>query len=133
MVPAVSGPGESVVNGMSASGRSGRWSNSGMVVEIRPGDFPEYASEGVFELMALQEECERRFYKAAGDSLLAPAQRMYDFVKGKESVNLPKSSYPPGLISKRVDKLLPPAITRRLQEGFKEFGKRSKGFLTNEA
>ncbi|MDE6811437.1 MAG: NAD(P)/FAD-dependent oxidoreductase, partial [Muribaculaceae bacterium] len=85
VVPAVSGKEESVVNGMSASGRSGKWSNSGMVVEIRPGDFPEFASEGVFELMKVQEEYEKIFYEAAGRTLQAPAQRMYDFVKGKSS------------------------------------------------
>lgn len=133
VVPAVSAPGESVVNGMSASGRSGRWSNSGMVVELRPGDFPEFASEGVFELMKAQENIEKRFFEAAGGTLQAPAQRMYDFVKGKESTNLPRSSYPPGLISKRVDRLLPEIISRRLREGFKDFGNKSKGFLTNEA
>ncbi|MDE6558705.1 MAG: NAD(P)/FAD-dependent oxidoreductase [Muribaculaceae bacterium] len=133
VVPAVSGRGESVVNGMSASGRSGRWSNSGMVVEIRPGDFPEYASEGVFELMRVQEECEKAFYRAADNTLKAPAQRMYDFVKGKLSASLPRSSYPPGIISRRVDQLLPPFIATRLQDGFKDFGRKSKGFLTNEA
>lgn len=133
VVPAVSAPGESVVNGMSASARSGRWSNSGMVVEIRPGDFPEYTSEGVFELLKAQEELEKRFYEAAGETLRAPAQRMYDFVKAKESANLPASSYPPGLISRRVDQLLPPVISKRLQQGFRDFGNKSKGFLTNEA
>lgn len=133
VVPAMSAPGESVVNGMSASGRSGRWSNSGMVVEIRPGDFPEYSEKGVFELMTLQEELEKRFYKAAEETLRAPAQRMYDFVNGRESGSLPKSSYPAGLISSRVDELLPPQLSDRLKKGFKEFGKKSKGFLTNEA
>lgn len=133
VVPAVSAPGESVVNGMSASGRSGRWSNSGMVVEIRPGDFPEYESEGVFELLKAQEELERKFYRAAENTLRAPAQRMYDFVKGKLSVSLPKSSYPPGLVAARVDEILPPHISERLRKGFMDFGQKSKGFLTNEA
>ena len=133
VVPAVSAPGEGVVNGMSASGRSGRWSNSGMVVEIRPGDFPEYSEEGVFELLRAQEDIEKSFYRAADGTLKAPAQRMYDFVKGRESQSLPRSSYPPGLISRRVDQLLPPVISHRLQEGFKDFGRKSKGFLTNEA
>lgn len=133
VVPAVSAPGESVVNGMSASSRSGRWSNSGMVVELHPGDFPEYKEEGVFELMKAQEELEKKFYSAAGNSLKAPSQRMYDFVKGKSSNSLPASSYPPGLIPARLDLLLPPVISHRLQKGFKDFGRKSKGFLTNEA
>lgn len=133
MVPAMSAPEQGVVNGMSASARSGRWSNSGMVVEIRPGDFPEYASEGVFELLRAQEDLEHKFYEEAEYSLKAPAQRMYDFVKGKESKTLPPSSYAPGLISRRVDRILPERIASRLQEGFKDFARKSKGFLTNEA
>lgn len=133
VVPAMSAPEQGVVNGMSASARSGRWSNSGMVVEIRPGDFPEYASEGVFELLRAQEDLEHKFYEEAEYSLKAPAQRMYDFVKGKESKTLPPSSYAPGLISRRVDRILPERIASRLQEGFKDFARKSKGFLTNEA
>lgn len=133
VVPSMSAPGESVVNGMSSSARNGRWSNSGMVVELRPGDFPEYASEGIFELMKAQEELEKSFYNAAGETLKAPAQRMYDFVNGRESGALPSSSYPAGLVSKRVDQLLPKVISKRLQAGFKDFGRKSRGFLTNEA
>ena len=133
VVPAVAAPGESVVNGMSASARSGPFSNSGMVVEIHPEDFPEYASEGVFSLMRLQEDTERRFYAAAGKTLRSPAQRMYDFVNGRMSGSLPKTSYAPGLIPARVDELLPPFVASRLKEGFREFGRKSKGFLTNEA
>ncbi len=133
VVPAMSAPGEGVVNGMSSSARNGRWSNSGMVVEIRPGDYPEYASHGVFELMALQEDVEKRFFEAAGRTLKAPAQRMTDFVRGRDSSSLPPSSYPPGLLAARVDRLLPPAIARRLQEGFRDFGRKSVGFLTDAA
>lgn len=133
VVPAMSAAGQSVVNGMSASARSGRWSNSGMVVEIRPGDFPEYSAEGVFELMKVQEELEKRFFHAAGDTLRAPAQRMYDFVNGRISGSLPTSSYAPGLVSARVDQILPPHISERLKAGFKDFGRKSRGFLTNEA
>lgn len=133
IVPAMSALGQSVVNGMSSSNRNSRWSNSGMVVELHPGDFPEYSDEGVFELLRAQEELEKRFFIGAGKTLRAPAQRMYDFVKGKESASLPSSSYPAGLVSARVDKLLPPVISQRLQKGFLDFGRKSKGFLTNEA
>lgn len=133
VVPSMSSPGESVVNGMSSSLRNGKWSNSGMVVELRPGDFPEYKEEGVFELMKAQETLEKTFYDGASQSLRAPAQRMYDFIKGKKSSDLPSSSYPAGLISARIDQLLPPIISERLKKGFQDFGKKSHGFLTNEA
>lgn len=133
VVPAVSGPRQSVVNGMSASARAGRWSNSGMVVEIRPGDFPEYSDRGIFELLDLQEDLERQFYEAAGKTLKAPAQRMTDFCKERESSTLPTSSYVPGLIPARVDLLLPPHISERLRSGFMEFGRKARGFLTDEA
>lgn len=133
VVPAMSSSRESVVNGMSSSARNGRWSNSGMVVEIRPGDFPEYKDHGVFELMDLQEDLEKNFYLASGSSLKAPAQRMHDFVEGKKSLNLPSTSYAPGIVSERVDKILPDFISQRLKKGFLDFGRKSKGFLTNEA
>lgn len=133
VVPSASGPCQSVVNGMSASSRSSIWANSGMVVEIHPGDFPEFSGEGELEMLALQESLEKRFYEAAGNSVFAPAQRMLDFVNGNDSRNLPPSSYLPGLVPGRLDRLLPPFIAERLKEGFRKFGRNAKGFLTNEA
>ncbi|MDE6669979.1 MAG: NAD(P)/FAD-dependent oxidoreductase [Muribaculaceae bacterium] len=134
VVPSASGVNESLVNGMSASARAGRWANSGMVVEIRPGDFPEYANdEDPFELLRLQEDYEKRFYEAAESSLRAPAQRMTDFVAGRLSDSLVRSSYAPGLISKRVDELLPPFIASRLKKGFESFAKQRKGFMSEQA
>ena len=133
IVPAASSPGESVVNGMSASARASRWANSGMVVEIRPGDFPDYAQFGPLSLMEFQADVERKFFEASGETLNAPAQRMKDFTEGKMSATLPPTSYVCGIHPERLDLLLPEAIATRLQKGFLEFGRRSKGFLTNEA
>ncbi|MDE6297793.1 MAG: FAD-binding protein [Muribaculaceae bacterium] len=133
IVPAGSDEGELVVNGMSASARAGERSNSGMVVEIRPGDFPEYSEYGEMELMKLQEDLEKRFYREAGDSIIAPAQRMTDFVNKRESETLPASSYAPGIQSKNFDRLLPPFIHERLREGFKAFDRKRKGILSKEA
>lgn len=133
VVPAASSPGESVVNGMSASSRSSIWSNSGMVVELHPGDIPGFSEYGNLEMMALQESLEHKFFESAEKTLMAPAQRMKDFCEGKDSKNLPPSSYIPGLIERRLDKLLPTFIAQRLQKGFANFGKKAKGFLTNEA
>ena len=134
IVPSASGKNESLVNGMSASARAGRWANSGMVVEIRPGDFPEYANnDDPFELLRLQEDYEKRFYEAADNSLRAPAQRMTDFVEGRLSKNLSRSSYAPGLVSRRVDELLPSFVASRLKEGFKTFAKQRKGFMSKQA
>lgn len=134
VVPASSAPGELVVNGMSSSSRSGRWANSGMVVEVLPEDVPEqYASEGPLSLMAWQQDIERRFFNAGDGSQSAPAQKMTDFVDGRLSETLNPSSYAPGLFSARVDKLLPRQITVRLQEGFRDFNKKQRGFLTEKA
>lgn len=133
VVAAGSGPEELVVNGMSASSRSSIWANSGMVVEIRPGDFPEYAGRGEFEMLDLVEDLEKKFYKASSDQIVAPAQRMKDFAEGKNSKNLPPSSYLPGLYEARMDKILPPFIAGRLQKGFQDFGRKAKGFLSNDA
>lgn len=133
VVAAGSGSEELVVNGMSASARSSIWANSGMVVEIRPGDFPEYAGSGEFEMLDLVEDLEKKFYKESKESIVAPAQRMKDFVEGKDSKNLPPSSYLPGLYEARIDRMLPPFIGQRLQKGFSEFGRKAKGFLDNNA
>lgn len=133
VVPAASGPDQLVVNGMSSSARASRWANSGMVVEVHPGDFPEFADQGVLQMMALQEKIEKDFYDAVGRTLRAPAQRMEDFCRGRVSGSLPESSYAPGLLSLPVHFLLPPFISRRLQDGFRRFGQMSRGFLTNDA
>lgn len=133
IVPAASEPGGLVVNGMSPSNRGSRWANSGMVVEVHPGDFPEYSSQGDLEMLALQESLEKDFYQAAGRTLKAPAQRMEDFTRGKVSASLPPTSYAPGLQSLPMHFLLPPFISKRLQEGFRKMGRKSRGFLTNEA
>lgn len=133
IVPAGSAPGELVVNGMSASGRAGRLANSGMVVEIHPGDFPEFADAGPLEMLLLQESIERSMFEAAGGSIVAPAQRMLDFVNGRVSESIPHTSYAPGVVSADFNGLLPPFIARRLSAGFREFGRKARGFLTNEA
>lgn len=132
IVPAVSAEGESVVNGMSASGRSGRWANSGMVVEIRPEDFPEYEKMGDLGMLRLQQDTERQFYNES-HSINAPAQRMIDFTKNKLSKTLPRTSYVAGIHPADLNKLLPSPISERLRKGLEIFGKKNKGFLTNDA
>lgn len=133
IVPAASAGGESVVNGMSASARAGDWANSGMVVEIHPDDFPEYARYGALGLLHFQEDVERRFFSASCDSLNVPAQRMTDFVAGRPSESLPKGSYPAGMHPDRVDKLLPEFVSTKLRKGFKDFDRKCRGFLSPEA
>lgn len=133
IVPAASAPGQLVVNGMSSSSRGSRWANSGMVVEILPDDIPEYDKYGSLKMMYFQRDIEEAFFKAAGNSQKAPAQRMTDFVKSTASMSLPRVSYAPGVSPGRVDNLLPTAISRRLQQGFIEFGRKARGFLSDEA
>lgn len=133
IVPAGSTDGELVVNGMSASARAGRNANSGMVVEIRPGDIDGYQDRGAFELLDFQEDLERSFYHAAGDSIVAPAQLMTDFVAGRESRQLLATSYAPGVQPRDFNKLFPTFISTRLRRGFEDFGKKCRGFLTDRA
>lgn len=133
IVPAASAPGEAVVNGMSASARSGKKANSGMVVELRPGDFPEYDSFGALSMLEMQCDLEKRFFEAAGNSIKAPAQRMTDFTSSRLSTSLPETTYVPGLVAAPLHELLPPFIATRLRDGFLDFGRRCPGFLTPEA
>lgn len=133
IIPAASAPGQMVVNGMSPSSRGTRWANSGMVVEVLPEDIPGDPTENPLKMMQFQEDIERRFFEEGDGSQNAPAQRMKDFTEGRLSKNLPPSSYAPGLHPARVDKLLPEGVASRLKEGFKIFGAKSRGFLTNDA
>lgn len=130
VIPAATDHQQLVVNGMSPSNRGTKWSNSGMVVEIRPEDI---AGDDVLRMMHYQENLERTCWQQGNMKQTAPAQRMVDFVNRKLSYDLPKSSYAPGLISSPLHFWMPEGITKRLQQGFKNFGRMSHGFLTNEA
>ena len=130
VIPAATDKEQIVVNGMSPASRGTQWSNSGMVVEVRPEDVN---GDGVLKVMKFQEELERMCWQQGNMKQTAPAQRMADFVNNRLSYDLPKSSYAPGLISSPLYFWLPKMISNRLQEGFKTFGRQAPGFLTNEA
>jgi uncharacterized FAD-dependent dehydrogenase len=136
VIPAATDKEQIVVNGMSPASRGTAWSNSGMVVEVRPEDI-EVGNGAVrseeLKVMAFQEELEKLCWQQGNMKQTAPAQRMADFVNGKLSYNLPKSSYAPGLVSSPLHFWMPKMISKRLQEGFKVFGRQAHGFLTNEA
>lgn len=136
VVPAASGPQQIVVNGMSPSNRGSRWSNSGMVVEVRPEDLNngELGMEnGELGMMHFQETIEAACWQQGNMRQTAPAQRMLDFTRKKLSYDLPESSYAPGLISSPLHFWMPSFLTERLSKGFQQFGRCSRGFLTNEA
>lgn len=132
VIPAATGPQQLVVNGMSPSNRGTQWSNSGMVVELHPDDVGGDSNDPLC-MMHFQEKLERDCWQQGNMKQTAPAQRMADFVNNRLSYDLPKSSYAPGLISSPLHFWMPPFVAKRLQEGFKKFGKMSHGFLTNEA
>ena len=141
VVPAATGDEQIVVNGMSPSNRAGKWSNSGMVVELHPEDLEAIHGSGFalhdlqspLAMMYFQQELERQCWMQGNRQQTAPAQRMADFVNNRLSFDLPESSYAPGLISSPLHFWMPKFVAHRLQEGFKAFGKRQHGFLTNEA
>lgn len=144
IIPAATGPQQIVVNGMSPANRGTRWSNSGMVVEIRPEDIAqietgqpaadsENGTDETLRTMRLQEQLELTCWQQGNMQQTAPAQRMADFVNRRLSYDLPESSYAPGLISSPLHFWMPSFITSRLQQAFTEFGRRSHSFLTNEA
>jgi uncharacterized FAD-dependent dehydrogenase len=130
VIPAATDKEQIVVNGMSPANRGTAWSNSGMVVEVRPEDVE---GDDVLRVLRFQEELEYLCWQQGNMRQTAPAQRMSDFVNGKLSYDLPKSSYAPGLISSPLHFWLPDLVSDRLREGFKVFGRKSHGFLTNEA
>jgi uncharacterized FAD-dependent dehydrogenase len=133
IVPSATAPGELVVNGMSPSRRDSAYSNSGIVVEVGLDDTKSFAQYGPLAGLYFQSEIEKRACTLAGNSQNAPAQRMVDFVEGKFSNTLPKTSYQPGTTSLKMDEVLPEYISKALQKGFATFGKKMKGYYTNEA
>ena len=155
VIPAATGPEQLVVNGMSPSNRGTAWSNSGMVVETHPEDVAQFvidhgvpgtdradasqltaedlAKDDPLTMMYFQQIVEKQCWQQGNMKQTAPAQRMADFVNNRLSYDLPKSSYAPGLISRPLHFWMPGFVSKRLQEGFKTFGKNAHGFLTNEA
>ena len=155
VIPAATGPEELVVNGMSPSNRGTAWSNSGMVVETHPEDVAQFVKEhqaiieqtemkaqensslfnlhSSLQMMYFQQIVEKQCWQQGNMKQTAPAQRMADFVNNRLSYDLPKSSYAPGIISSPLHFWMPSFVSKRLQEGFKTFGKNAHGFLTNEA
>ena len=152
VVPSATGPQEIVVNGMSAAERNSQWSNAAIVVEVRPEDIEEIsrqvgeaalfglAKDGGDELfgLAFRSWLERETWKKGGSSIgkngqMAPAQLMKDFLAGKQSQALPRSSYTPGLVSSPLDAWLPPFISGRLKEAFNIFDQKMRGWICQDA
>jgi uncharacterized FAD-dependent dehydrogenase len=133
IVPASTQEDALVVNGMSFAKRNSPYANAAMVVEIPLADIPELASVGPLAGLNYQGALERMAYRKGGGGMIAPAQRLSDFVENRSSGSLPACSYPPGVVASPLHQWLPPSIGRRLQAGFKTFNHSMKGYLTNEA
>jgi uncharacterized FAD-dependent dehydrogenase len=133
IVPSATSPGEIVINGMSPSRRNSRFANSGIVVAIDDGDLKNYEKHEELAGVYFQMDIEQRAYALGGHGQTAPAQLMIDFVKGKVSTKLNESSYQPGLNSVQLAELFPEPITHRLRQGLRDFGRKMKGYYTNEA
>jgi hypothetical protein len=134
IVPSATAPKEIVLNGMSMSRRDSEYANSGIVVEIMRDDVAAYSSHGEFAGLEFQKELERMAFDSGADGTQrAPAQRLVDFSKSKNSSSLPTCSYIPGLHSSPLHELLPKSISQRLQRAFVDFGTMMKGYYTNDA
>ncbi|PWJ42505.1 NAD(P)/FAD-dependent oxidoreductase [Sediminitomix flava] len=134
IVPSATAQDEIVVNGMSPSRRDSKYANSGIVVSVDHEDFKPYVKEhGVLAGMAFQRAIEHKAWLSSDKTQVAPAQRLADFVNDKVSNSLNETSYQPGLNSIDMREVLPPQVAHRLKYGFKSFGRKMKGYLTNEA
>lgn len=124
---------EVVTNGWSPSKRNNPYANSGIVVSVEPKDMPNYKKDDPFVCLNFQKEVEKRCWEAGGKTQKVPAQRMIDFVEGKVSKDFPKTSYQPGIVSADLNEILPPLLASRLKKAFVAFGKKMKGYYTNQA
>jgi hypothetical protein len=132
LVPSATEAGEVVLNGMSNSMRNSPWANAGIVCSVEPGDVPDFDRYGVFALLEFQHAVERSMYDFSG-SLQAPAQRLVDFCRKKDSQGLPRTSYQPGAINAPLYELLPSPVFERLRVAFAAFDRKMKGYYTNDA
>jgi len=132
IAPAATDQQEMVVNGWSASARNGPYSNSGIIVEVHPENWQAYSKAGALAALAFQQHVEQIAFNAT-QSLSAPAQRMEDFIQQKVSTSLPRTSYQPGIESHDLDEILPKFISTSLRLGLIEFGKKMRGYRTNDA
>lgn len=133
IVPAATAPGELVVNGMSPSQRNARFANSGIVVAVDENDYRHLDRFGALAAMEFQAEVEQKAWSIAGKTQAAPAQRLIDFVAGRESSSLLETSYHPGIVAADMRAFLPGFIADALRQGFKSFGQKLPGYLTNDA
>lgn len=133
IVPAATAPEEIIVNGMSMSRRDSAYANSGIICAVSPEHASEHVESGVFSCLDYQKHIEKNVWNLGNGTQQAPAQRLIDFVNGRLSDTLPKSSYIPGLISAPVEKAFTKDISTSLHQGFKDFDKKMRGYFTNEA
>jgi len=133
IAPCATSPGEVVTNGWSPSKRDQVTANSGIVIELKVEDFKPFAKFGALAGMEFQKSIEQKAWYLAGQTQKVPAQRMIDFTQNKVSAEIPKTSYVPGTTSVEMGEVFPGFLSQILREGFKEFGKSMRGYLTNEA
>jgi uncharacterized FAD-dependent dehydrogenase len=133
IAPCATAPGEIVTNGWSPSKRNNPFANSGVVVPVEPADYKQFASAGPLAGLRYQQYVERAVCKAGGGTQTAPAQRLVDLIEGKISTDLPTNSYQPGTVSRQLSDVLPKSMHQRLKFGFKDFGNKMRGYITNEA
>ena len=134
IVPAMTDAAQSVVNGMSPSGRNSLWANSGLVTEVRPEDYAHLMEEhGALAGLVFQQQLEEATRLNGGDRQVAPAQRVSDFVAGRASTSLPRTSYIPGLKASRLDKWMPDFMASALRKGIASFDRKMHGYVTPNA
>ncbi|HEU4497376.1 MAG TPA: FAD-dependent oxidoreductase [Flavobacterium sp.] len=133
IAPCATSPGEVVTNGWSPSKRDQETANSGIVVELKLDDFRPFAKFGALAGMEFQKSIEQKAWHLAGQTQKVPAQRMVDFTKGKVSQDIPKTSYVPGTSPVELGQVFPGFLSQILREGFTEFGKSMRGYMTNDA
>lgn len=133
IVPAATADGEQVVNGMSNALRNSNYANSGIAVTVDLSDVPEYRHYGALALLRFQQDVERRTFVAGGGRFTAPMQRLTDFCQGRVSGRLGRSNYMGPTVSCALHELLPSFVAHSLQEGFRLFDHKMRGFLTDQA
>ncbi|HFD4036166.1 TPA: NAD(P)/FAD-dependent oxidoreductase [Vibrio parahaemolyticus] len=131
VVAATSEEGRVVTNGMSQYSRAERNANSAIVVGISPEvDYPGDPLAGI----RFQRELESNAYKLGGENYDAPAQKIGDFLKGRDPSQLGdvEPSFTPGIKLTDLSKALPPFAVEAIREAIPAFDRKIKGFASED-
>lgn len=122
-----------VTNGMSEYARDKENSNSALLVNVYPEDFPD--PDDPLSGYTFQTALEKRGFELGGSTYAAPCQLVGDFLNNRKSAKLSyvKPSFPTGVEPSDLRMLLPKRVTDTMAYALVEMDKKLSGFALPDA